>query len=56
SAIVVYDEKGNMVEAITGFNFSNTSTVIPVRVAVNPSTRTGWVNGPNINQLQQFTY
>jgi hypothetical protein len=56
SAIVVYDVKGNFVEAITGFNFSNRFTVVPVRVAVNPTTRTGWVDGPNIDKLQQFFY
>jgi hypothetical protein len=56
SAIVVYDEKGNLVEAISGFNFSNRFTVVPVRVAVNPTTRVGWVDGPNIDKLQQFFY
>jgi len=56
SAVVVYDENGTLVESITGFNFSNASTVVPVRIALNPSKRMGWVNGPNINELQQFTY
>jgi hypothetical protein len=56
SAIVVYDEAGNLVEAITGFNFSNRYRVIPVRVAVNPALRMGWVDGPGDNQLQQFFY
>jgi hypothetical protein len=56
SAIVVYDEKGNLVESIPGFNFSNASRVIPVRVAVNPTLRMGWVDGPGINQIQQFFY
>jgi hypothetical protein len=56
SAIVVYDEAGNVVEAITGFSFSNASRVIPIRVAVNPALRMGWVDGPGINQLQQFFY
>jgi hypothetical protein len=56
SAIVVYDEKGDLVEAIPGFHFSNFSTVIPVRVAVNPELRMGWVDGPNLNQIQQFFY
>jgi hypothetical protein len=56
SAIVVYDERGHFVEAITGMNFSNRFTVVPVRVAVNPATRTGYVDGPDINQLQQFFY
>jgi hypothetical protein len=56
SAIVVYDEKGALVEAIPGFHFSNFSTVIPVRVAVNPELRMGWVDGPNLDQIQQFFY
>ena len=56
SAIVVYDEHGDFVEAITGFHFSNRFTVVPIRVAVNPSLRMGWVDGPGINQLQQFFY
>jgi hypothetical protein len=56
SAIVVYDTKGNFVEAITGFNFSNRFSVVPIRVAVNPTTRVGWVDGPDIDQLQQFFY
>jgi hypothetical protein len=56
SAIVVYDEAGNLVEAIPGFNFSNAFRVIPVRVALNPGQRMGWVDGPGDNQLQQFFY
>lgn len=52
SAIVVYDEQGNVVEAIPGFHFSFT----PGRIAVNPKTRTGWADGPGVNQLQQFFY
>jgi hypothetical protein len=51
-AIVVYDEKGNLVEAIPGFHFSPT----PGRIAVNPKTRTGWADGPGVDQLQQFFY
>lgn len=56
SAIVVYDETGNVVESITGFSFSNRFSVEPVRIAVNPATRTGWVDGPQVDQLQQFHY
>ena len=51
-AIVVYDEQGNFVEAISGFDFSFT----PGRIAINPATRTGWADGPGVNQLQQFFY
>jgi hypothetical protein len=52
SAIVVYDESGNLVETITGFNF-------PIGVgaaALNPSKRMGWAIGPQLSQLQQFYY
>ena len=56
SAIVVYDEAGNVVESITGFDFSNRSRVIPVQVAVNPALRMGFVDGPGVNQIQQFFY
>jgi hypothetical protein len=56
SAIVVYDEDGNLVESIPGFDFSNRFAVVPIRVAVNPKLRMGWVDGPGIDQLQQFFY
>jgi hypothetical protein len=52
SAIVVYDEHGNEIEAISGFDFY---TAEP-RPAINPSERRGWVFGPGLNQLQQFFY
>lgn len=52
SALVVYDEKGNDVETITGFKFA-IGEPPPV---INPTTRTGWAFGPGFNQLQQFTY
>jgi hypothetical protein len=56
SAIVVYKENGDFVEAITGFDFSNSFSVVPIRVAVNPALRMGYVDGPGIDQLQQFFY
>ena len=52
SAIVVYDESGNLVETITGFHF-------PIGVgaaALDPSKRMGWAVGPTLSQLQQFYY
>jgi hypothetical protein len=52
SAIVVYDEKGNLVETITGFKFA-LGEPAPV---INPSKRMGWTFGPEFNQLQQFFY
>jgi hypothetical protein len=52
SAIVVYDESGNLVEAITGFNFA----IAEPAPAINPSKRMGWAFGPSFSQLQQFYY
>lgn len=54
SAIVVYDEAGNLVETITGFNFA-IGEGAPV---INPGKRMGWAfSGPNgFDQLQQFFY
>ena len=52
SAIVVYDETGNLVETITGFTFF-VGEPAPV---LNPSERMGWAFGPAANQLQQFFY
>ena len=56
SSIQVFDSKGNYLKSINGFNFSNASTVIPVHIALKPSTRSGYVDGPDINQIQSFTY
>jgi hypothetical protein len=54
SAIVVYDEAGNFVEAIAGFNFA----IGEPAPALNPSKRMGWAfSGPaGFSQLQQFFY
>jgi hypothetical protein len=53
-AIVIYDEAGNLVNTITGFNFVGAEPA-PV---LNPSKRMGWAfSGTNgFNQLQQFFY
>jgi hypothetical protein len=56
SSIQVYNESGMLEESINGFNFSDRSTVIPVRISINPTARTGWVNGPQADQLQEFSY
>ena len=58
SSIQVFDAKGNFVESINGLNFSNASNVIPVHIALKPSTRTGFVDGPSagVTELQSFTY
>jgi hypothetical protein len=54
SALIVYDEAGNVVETITGFNFA-LGEPAPV---LNPGKRMGWAfSGPaGVSQLQQFFY
>jgi hypothetical protein len=57
-ALVIYDEKGNLVETITGFAFPK-DVVIDPPPRINPGKRMGWVfGGPGgtVNQLQQFFY
>jgi hypothetical protein len=61
SSIQVYDTKGNFVESLNGFNFSDDSSVIGTYIALNPSNRSGFVNsagpeGTQGNALQSFTY
>ena len=56
STIFVYDENGSLIETINGFSFSNRFSALFERVEVNATQRTGYVNGPNANQLQEFTY
>jgi hypothetical protein len=57
SSIQVYDENGSLVESINGFNFTDAFyLIIPIRIAIDPKARTGWVDGPGSNQLQEFSY
>jgi hypothetical protein len=56
STVIVYDEHGKLVEFINGFELLNRFSVVVPHLAVNPSNRTGYVDGPNLNQLQEFTY
>jgi hypothetical protein len=57
STIYVYDESANLVEAINGFSFGGDRPLsFGVKVAINPSLRIGWVQGPHTNELQQFFY
>ena len=51
SEIYVNDEHGNVVESLPGFTFGPSSGI-----QVVAKTRTGWVDGPNADQLQSFTY
>jgi hypothetical protein len=54
SSIQVYDSKGNLVESLNGFNFSNAFTVIPVHIALNPRHRSGFVD--DTAGIRSFTY
>jgi DNA-binding beta-propeller fold protein YncE len=58
SAIYVYDEKGNLKETLNGFHFQDRFKVIPTHIALNPSHRTGFVDGPDdpVTDIQSFTY
>jgi hypothetical protein len=58
STIYVYDTQGNLQETINGFSFSNTFNVIPVHIALHPSQRSGYVDGPDagVTEIQSFTY
>ncbi len=58
STIYVYNTSGVLQETLNGFNFSNASTVIAMHIALHPSTRTGFVDGPNagVTEIQSFTY
>jgi len=58
SSIHVYDAQGNLVESIDGFHFSNASNVVPMHIALHPSQRYGYVDGPDpgVTQIQGFTY
>jgi hypothetical protein len=58
SSIHVYDTKGNLVESLDGFNFSNAFNVVRTHIALNPSNRTGYVDGPDpgVREAQSFTY
>lgn len=58
SSIYVYDNEGNLQETLNGFNFSNAFNVIGAHIALNPSTRTGFVDGPSsgVTDITSFTY
>jgi hypothetical protein len=58
SSIQVYNTQGKLVESLNGFNFSNASNVVFTHIALNPSNRTGYVDGPSsgVTDLQSFTY
>jgi hypothetical protein len=58
SSIQVFDESGHFVTSINGLSFSNAFNVVPAHIALNPSNRTGFVDGPSsgVTEIQSFTY
>src|SRR5579859_2840921 len=58
STIYVYNTAGVLQETLNGFSFSNASNVIAMHIALKPSTRSGFVDGPssNVNEIQRFSY
>jgi hypothetical protein len=58
STIYVYDIKGNLKETLNGFDFSNTFNIVPAHIALHPSQRSGFVDGPaqGVTEIQSFTY
>jgi hypothetical protein len=57
SSIDVFDEGGNLIEYINGFNFPNNSAPLNYpTLALVPKLRMGYINGPRSNQIQQFFY
>ncbi|HUJ09309.1 MAG TPA: hypothetical protein VL171_04725, partial [Verrucomicrobiae bacterium] len=47
SSIQVYDTKGNFLESVNGLNFSNAFNVIAAHIALHPSKRAGFIDGPD---------
>jgi hypothetical protein len=58
SSIQVYNIRGKLVESLNGFNFSNASNVVFTHIALNPSNRSGYVDGPDsgVTEIQSFRY
>jgi hypothetical protein len=52
------DKKGNLVESLNGFNFSTRSMWCSRNIALNPNTRSGYVDGLDVDatEIQSFTY
>src|SRR3954451_718396 len=59
SAVLLYNERGKLVETITGFHLASGAVLNPPP-RINPNKRLGWVyggpNGDGRNQLTQFFY
>ncbi len=56
STVIVFDESGNIVEHIDGFEFLDNFSVVVPHLAINPSaTSIGYVPTYAGNSLQSFT-
>jgi WD40 repeat protein len=58
STIYVYTPSGELKETLNGFNFSNAFNVVAMHIALHPSQRSGYVDGPDagVTEIQSFTY
>ncbi len=58
STIYVYDTQGVLKQTLNGFNFSNSFNVVAMHIALNPTRRTGFVDGPDqgVTEIQGFVY
>jgi len=58
STIYVYDINGVLQKTINGFSFSNAFNVVAAHIAIHPTLRIGFVDGPssNVNEIQRFSY
>jgi hypothetical protein len=58
STLYVYTPDGDLVETLNGFSFSNAFNVVPMHIALHPSQRSGYVDGPDsgVTEIQSFTY
>ena len=58
STIYAYSTNGTLEETLNGFSFPNAFNLIGAYIALNPSQRSGYVNGPDSGEteLQSFTY
>jgi WD40 repeat protein len=58
STIYVYTPSGELKETLNGFNFSNAFNVVAMHIALHPSLRSGYVDGPDsgVTEIQSFTY
>jgi hypothetical protein len=56
STIYVYSIHGNLIETLNDFGFTNPADVVGVHIALHPSTRSGYVNATDSNEIQSFTY